>query len=236
MQQLSLDVHLVQVPSFDNFVAGPNAELLALLRGIRAGDRPSKCLFIWGEAGSGKSHLLEAIRQMMTGATVGLADNDPTPHHGSQIALWDDCQNLSPEAQSAGFATFIRQAGDPKAMIIASADQAPLHLSLRADLRTRLGSGLIFQLKRLDDDQKAEVLRQHAASRQITLPEELLRYLLRHYPRDIRTLMQILESLDRFAFEQKRALSLPLLREMENKIDNVPKANGDAKTTAIEPD
>lgn len=121
-------------------------------------------------------------------------------------------------------------------MIIASADQAPLHLSLRADLRTRLGSGLIFQLKRLDDDQKAEVLRQHAASRQITLPEELLRYLLRHYPRDIRTLMQILESLDRFAFEQKRALSLPLLREMENQIDNVPKANGGVKTTAIGPD
>ncbi len=236
MQQLSLDVHLVQAPSFDNFVAGPNAELLALLRGIRAGDRPSKCLFIWGEAGSGKSHLLEAIRQMMTGATVGLADNDPAPHHGSQIALWDDCQTLSPEAQSAGFATFIRQAGDPAAMIIASADQAPLHLSLRADLRTRLGSGLIFQLKRLDDDQKAEVLRQHAASRQITLPEELLRYLLRHYPRDIRTLMQILESLDRFAFEQKRALSLPLLREMENQIDNVPKANGGVKTTAIGPD
>jgi DnaA family protein len=91
-------------------------------------------------------------------------------------------------------------------------------------------------LKRLDDDQKAQALRQHAASRQIALPEELLRYLLRHYPRDIRFLMQILDSLDRFAFEQKRALSLPLLRDMASQADTSRKANGNAKSTAIRRD
>jgi DnaA-homolog protein len=236
MQQLSLDVHLVQPPSFDNFVAGPNAELLALLSGIVAGDRPSKCLFIWGEPGSGKSHLLEALRESLGAEWAEPAPDNPAWHADTKIALLDDAQNLNSEAQIAWFGNFIRQADAPGAMIIACADQAPLHLNLRADLRTRLGSGLIFQLKRLNDDQKAQALRQHAASRQITLPEELLRYLLRHYPRDIRLLMQILDSLDRFAFEQKRAPSLPLLRDMESQADTSRRANGDAKTTAIRPD
>ncbi len=236
MQQLSLDVHLVQAPSFDNFVAGPNAELLALLRGIVAGARPSQCLFIWGEPGSGKTHLIEAIRKSLAVESVGPAFGNSAPLSAPKITLFDDCEDLNAQTQIDGFTTFIRQAGDAQAMIIACANRAPLHLSLRADLRTRLGSGLIFQLKRLNDDQKAEALRQHAAGRQIALPEELLRYLLRHYPRDIRVLMQILDSLDRFGFEQKRALSLPLLREMENQTGGAPRASSDAKTAAHRPD
>jgi DnaA-homolog protein len=228
MQQLSLDVHLVQPPSFENFVAGPNLELMAQLRAIVAGDRPSKCLFIWGEPGSGKSHIIEALRQIRA-VVLG----------ASNIELLDDCQNLSAESQIGWFSTFISQASDSQAMVIACADQAPKHLDLRPDLRTRLGSGLIFQLKRLNDEQKTEALRQHAASRQIGLPEELLRYLLRHYPRDIRSLILILDSLDRYAFQHKRALSLPLLRDMESQPASPAAAERDeteAKTAPNKPD
>jgi DnaA-homolog protein len=205
MQQLSLDVHLVRPPSFDNFVAGPNLELIACLKAVLAGERPAKCILVWGEPGSGKSHLLDAMRSAID-----------TPSCAG-ICLLDDCNTLDSEGQAHWFNEFITQAGQPGALILASANQAPLHLKLRADLRTRLGSGLVFQLKRLDDDQKAQALRRHANGRQIALPEEVLRHLLRHYPRDIRSLMQILDSLDRFAFEQKRALSLPLLRHLESQ-------------------
>jgi DnaA-homolog protein len=236
MQQLTLDVHLVQAPSFDNFVAGPNTELIACLKDIAAGARPAKCLFIWGESGTGKSHLLEALRQIFPTEIAG--KTEPNRDHSALkgLVLVDDCQSLDADAQIAWFSTFIDQAADPKAMIIACADQAPLHLALRPDLRTRLGSGLIFQLKRLDDDQKAQALRQHAASRQITLPEELLRYLLRHYPRDIRSLIQILDRLDRFAFEQKRALSLPLLRDWVSHKDGSLAPKAEAQTTPTRSD
>lgn len=205
MQQLPLDVRLVQPPSFDNFVAGPNQELVALLHAIAGGERPAKCLLIWGEPGSGKSHLIQALA-------------------GSRrpgLALLDDARQLDEAGQAEWFGRFIHQAADRQAMIVATADQPALHLPLRADLRTRLGSGLVFQLKRLNDEEKTEALRQHAASRQIPLPEDLCRHLLRHYPRDIRFLMTLLDQLDRFAFEQKRAPSLPLLRDMEARQPSV---------------
>jgi DnaA-homolog protein len=214
MQQLSLDVRIVLPASLDNFVAGPNQELLTLLRQIVAGQRPSSCLYIWGESGSGKSHLATAFRAHIS--------------TGARLSLLEDCQDLSGQAQEDGFNRFIALASEtsqdlrtpgnpPKSMLIALADRPPLQLALREDLRSRLGSGLIYQLRRLSDEDKAQALRQHALGRQIKLPEELLRYLLRHYPRDIRALMLILDSLDRYAFEQKRALSLPLLREMESQ-------------------
>jgi DnaA-homolog protein len=236
MQQLSLDVHLVQAPSFDNFVAGPNAELMASLRGIVAGERPAKCLFIWGESGSGKSHLLDAIRRAIALDLQQQPVESGPDTSFKGVALLDNAETLTTDVQTLWFNTFIKQAADTQAMIIACADQAPIHLALRADLRTRLGSGLVFQLKRLDDDQKAQALRQHAASRQINLPEEVLRYLLRHYPRDIRSLMHILERLDRYAFEQKRALSLPLLRELESQSSSLTSAQGERKNLPHRPD
>jgi DnaA family protein len=112
MQQLSLDVHLVQPPSFDNFVTGPNAELLALLSGILAGGRPSKCLFIWGEPGSGKSHLMEALRESLGAHLLGPDPDHPARPPDSKIALLEDAQNLNSEAQIAWFGNFIRQADD----------------------------------------------------------------------------------------------------------------------------
>ncbi len=206
MQQLPLDVRLVQPASFDNFVPGPNLELVSQLRAIASGERPAKCLLVWGEPGSGKSHLLEAL---------SLAAG---PQAKASLNLLDEAQGLNETAQGEWFARFIHQAADPKAMIVAFSEHAPLQLPLRADLRTRLGSGLVYQLKRLSDEDKAEALRQHASARQIHMPEELLRYLLRHYSRDIRTQISMLDQLDRFAFSHKRALSLPLLKEMEKAV------------------
>jgi DnaA-homolog protein len=201
MQQLALDeIRVVQAPSFENFVVGQNAELVARLQSIALGERPSACLFFWGEPGCGKSHLLAALQGSIA---------------HQRIAILDDSHRLDADAQQLWFARFIAAAGQSDLMVIASADQPPMHLKLREDLRTRLGSGLVFQLKRLDDDDKAQALRQHAARRQIPLPEDVLKYLLRHYPRDIRALMLILDDLDRFGFEHKRAPSLALLRDLE---------------------
>src|SRR5918994_2187488 len=47
-------------PDFDNYVAGPNAEALASVRRFAAGELREAVLYLWGEPGSGRSHLLRA--------------------------------------------------------------------------------------------------------------------------------------------------------------------------------
>ena len=86
-------------------------------------------------------------------------------------------------------------------------------LPLRDDLRTRLLSGLAFQLHALSDDEKAAALTAHAIERGIKLPEEVVAYLLRRLPRDLGTQFAVLEAIDRYALSRKRPVTLALVRE-----------------------
>ena len=60
MRQLLLDLLPESPPTLDNFVPGGNAETLAALTGWLAGARAETSFCLWGEAGSGRSHLLQA--------------------------------------------------------------------------------------------------------------------------------------------------------------------------------
>ena len=97
---------------------------------------------------------------------------------------------------------------------MAAASQPPLQLALREDLRTRLGSGLIFRLHALSDEEKISALAAQAKARGLSLPGGALDYLLARVPRDMRSLMAFLVALDRYSLEHKRPITLPLLREV----------------------
>ena len=55
MQQLVLDIGPPPDPSFDNYVAGPNAEAFARLRSLAEGSLREAIVYLWGERGSGRS-------------------------------------------------------------------------------------------------------------------------------------------------------------------------------------
>ena len=61
MKQLTLDLHADAPPLLENFVAAANADLLAALyEAVPVADVPQH-LFLWGDAGSGRSHLLKSV-------------------------------------------------------------------------------------------------------------------------------------------------------------------------------
>lgn len=213
MRQLILDLLPESPPSLDNFVAGGNAETVAALTGWLAGERQDTSFCLWGEAGSGRSHLLQAS----TFTLVDAAD-DPslaTAPAAEQLAV-DNVDALDEDGQIALFNHFnrLKMAGG---MLLTTAPQPPVHLALREDLRTRLGSGLIYRLLPLSDAEKAAALAAQARERALKLTPESIDYLLRHAPRDMRTLAGFIEALDRYTLEHKRAVTLPLLRELLNK-------------------
>src|SRR6185312_15144642 len=59
-EQLVLELAQPEAPTFANFVAGPNAEALAALRGLAAGTSRDTGILLWGAPDAGKSHLLAA--------------------------------------------------------------------------------------------------------------------------------------------------------------------------------
>lgn len=223
LRQLTLDLGTPPPSTFDNFFAGANAELVARLRelygALADGPLADRSFYIWGEAGSGRSHLLEALvhqappgQARFAGPQSGLAAFRFHP----AVALYvvDDCDALSGAQQIALFNLFNEVRAHPASALVATGNAAPIGLAVREDLRTRLGWGLVFHLAPLPDDAKATVLKHAARERGIALADDVPAWLLTHFRRDMPSLMALLDALDRFSLEQKRAVTLPLLRTM----------------------
>lgn len=210
MRQLILDLLPESPPSLDNFVPGTNAETVAALTEWLAGGRPDTSFCLYGESGCGRSHLLLA-----TGFTyVDAALNPSLAGIGAGEALAvDNVDQLDADGQVALFALFNQMKMDG-GLLLTAAPQPPAHLALREDLRTRLGSGLIYRLQPLSDAEKADAIATLAKERALKLSPEMIGYLLRHASRDMRTLAMLVVALDQYTLEQKRPVTLPLLREL----------------------
>ena len=135
---------------------------------------------------------------------------------GPAVVAVDDVESLDDAAQIELF-DFYNRMRDSGGMLLVSGTESPLHLKLRDDLRTRLGWGLVYQVHSLSDEEKAQALKQHAASRGFELPAEVVQYLLRHGRRDLPSLMSVLDSLDEHSLRLHRAPSVPLLKEVMQK-------------------
>ncbi|MFL9924387.1 DnaA regulatory inactivator Hda [Herbaspirillum lusitanum] len=233
MKQIPLDLSADQPQSFDTFVTGRNEELLQHLRysaglntGADAGPDTAadaalgndRFIYMWAETGAGKTHLINALAhhagdaaRIIRAADAFDSDFDYSPHISHY--LLDDADQLSAPTQIAAFNLFnqIREQGG---WLISSGQLPPAQLELREDLRTRLGWGLIYQVHGLSDDEKIAALTQSAQARGMGLPAGVLPYLLTHYRRDMPSLSRMLDALDRYSLETKRAITLPLLREL----------------------
>jgi len=219
VKQLTLDLHADAPPLLENFVAATNADLLAALyEAIPVAEVPQH-LFLWGDAGSGRSHLLRSVVTAAAQAGrpacyVQAADVvDTLPEAPTLLLAVDDVEALGPDAQIALFRAF-NSARSQRMTLITSGCAAPLHLNLREDLRTRIGQSLIFEVKALNDDDRLAILDAQAAARGLRLDPEIVQYLLRHGRRDLTSLLRTLDALDAASLERKRAITLPLLREI----------------------
>jgi len=199
MRQLALGISPPPEPTLDNFVPGANAELVARLRALADGSLPESIVYLWGEPGSGRSHLLAATARAAT-------------RHGG-VAIADDVEKLD-EAAQIGLFNAINAARESGGAVLAAGSAPPAQMALRDDLRSRLGWGLVYQVKALTDAERALYLRAEAERRGMRLADEVIWYLLRHVRRDLPSLLAILEHLDRYSLERQRNVTLPLVREV----------------------
>jgi len=213
MNQLLLDMAPDWLPTLDNFVPGRNIELLSALRHALAGAACERCLYLWGDAGSGKSHLLQAVVELARAAGQSAVYVRGAVPEAAQVVALDDVETLDAAAQIALFELY-NHMRDSGGMLLLSGTATPTHLRLRDDLRTRLGWGLVYQVQSLSDEEKARALEQHALARGFILPHEVTHYLLRHGRRDLPALLGMLDALDAHCLRLKRGASVPLLKEV----------------------
>ena len=224
MKQIALDIGLASGPSLRNFLAGPNLAALEHLVLWSAYDKRSPVpTYLWGESGSGKSHLLRAVFTQVKGrgSPVGRLDAaiaEPTPFQENwRIVFLGGVHLYTAVQQQAAFNWFVNatspQDGQQR-WVLASGKVPPSDLQLREDLRTRLGWGHIFNLHVLSESERRAVLRQNADERGVFLSDEVMDFMLNRFSRDLGSLLQLLDQLDGYALQTQRGITIPLLKSM----------------------
>jgi len=217
MRQLALSLAPPPEPGLGNFVPGRNAELLALLSSLARGDESERFIYIWGTSGCGKTHLLRALDSAFRGRDIAAAmfqgDDSLQDHEPCHVVLVDDVEQLNAGAQETLFNIYNAQR-DGGGILLAAGAMPASRLPLREDLVTRLGWGLVYQIHTLTDDEKKMAMTAHAHARGFSLAVEVIDYLLARQSRDLPGLLSLLDALDRYSLENKRAITIPLARDL----------------------
>jgi len=216
MEQLILELAKPEPAGFANFVIGSNREAVAALRRLARGEIAETGVVIWGPSGVGKTHLLQAVVSAATAAgrsaryvaNPAWVDAFASP---STLVCVDAIDTADDAAQGRLF-TLYNALGASHGQLLAAASAAPARLSLRDDLRTRLGHGLVYEIAGLLDADKAQALDVYATERGFHLSKDVIDYLLAHGRRDMATLVATLAALDRHSLAAKRPITVPLLR------------------------
>lgn len=215
MNQLIFDFASHDYPGFDKFLGTENAELVYVLQ-----HKHGQFIYVWGEEGAGKSHLLQAwvAQALDTGRNALYIDAAATPLTEAALDVEylaiDQIEKLNNEEQALLFAIFNRFRNSGKGFLLLSSEYTPLQLVIREDLRTRMAYCLVYEVKPLTDREKIDALVSMAAARQVTIDPEIFEYLLNHWRRDMDSLMQMLDTLDNYAVMMGKRITLPLLRQL----------------------
>ena len=215
MNQLIFDFAERGYPGFDKFLGTENAELVYVLQ-----HKHDPFIYVWGEEGAGKSHLLRAwvAQALDAGKKAVYIDAAATPlteaaFEAEYLAI-DQIEKLSNEEQALLFAVFNRFRNSGKGFLLLSSEHTPQQLVIREDLRTRMAYCLVYEVKPLTDQEKIDAKNPSVAARQVTIDPEIFEYLLNHWRRDMDSLMQMLDTLDNYAVTMGKRITLPLLRQL----------------------
>jgi DnaA family protein len=225
MRQLTLGVQLKERATFASFLTARNVELVAHLKHIAA-TTPPGATWIAGPHSAGKSHLLQAVCAATAAGKraaylplESLLPFGPAAIEGAEqldVACCDDVQTVAGLAdwEEKLFSLWQRAVEQGNTLVFAARENPSQVDFGLADLKSRLASSAVFAVRELNDEEQLQALELRAQLRGFELPLETARYLQRRYPRDMRSLCEVLDTLDDAAFREQRRITVPFIRQI----------------------
>jgi DnaA-homolog protein len=216
--QLLLGVHLKGDATFANFLVGKkNSQVLEFLQHWPTNIKES-FVYMWGLNATGRTHLLQAMchREEAAGRSsiyIPLWEHDelkPEILHGLEdlsLVCIDDIDTIAGDNEwEQALFQFYNSARerDVKVLVTATVPAGQLQLGL-ADLQSRLQWGLTYQLQEIEDQEKLELLADQVGS-----------FIWQRSARSSKALMEVLNRLDQRSLEEKRRITIPLVKELMN--------------------
>jgi len=225
-KQLSLAIRLNDEATLADFNWENNRLLEQQLQNMMV-FRSDWFLYLWGPKGSGKSHILQGCCQTVNAVQSAIyLPLDLLEEWGPQTIEGVEEQNLiciddidvianNPAWEESLFHLYNRIKDKEHALLIVSGSQPPAMLPIHlADLRSRLGWGLVFQLNELSDEEKINTLKLHAKKRGFDLPTSVGQFLLNRCSRNMYDLHQLLNRLDEASLAAQRKITIPFVKDI----------------------
>jgi chromosomal replication initiator protein len=222
--------------TFDTFVIG-SSNRFAHAAAVAVAEQPAKAynpLFVYGESGLGKTHLLHAIghytRTLYAGAKVRYVSSEEFTnefinsirddkaaafqrrYRDVDVLLVDDIQFLSGKVQTQEefFHTFNTLHNANKQIVVTS-DLPPKQLQDFEDrMRSRFEWGLITDVQPPDLETRIAILRKKSAQERLSAPPEVLEFIASKISSNIRELEGALIRVTAFASLNRQPVDLPL--------------------------
>jgi DnaA-homolog protein len=225
MRQIPLGLRLPDRAVFASFLPARNAEALEHARRLASAQLGGPT-WLCGPEGAGKTHLLQAIcaaasergsagyMPLAQVAPLGVGVLEGLPQ--LECLCVDDMEEIAGrlEWERALFA-LLREIGEAGGRLVMASGAPPALLPWALpDLGSRCAAAAVFQLRVLDEGEQQAALQLRARLRGVELPPETSRWLQRHFPRDMRSLYELLDTLDEAALAAQRRLTVPFIREV----------------------
>jgi chromosomal replication initiator protein len=226
--------------TFDAFVIG-SSNRFAHAAALTVAERPGLAynpLFVYGDAGLGKTHLLQAIghyvhenyrgyrvryvssetflSEFVDSIRTGVADSFKRRYRGVDVLLVDDIQFFEGKKETLEefFHTFNALHETGRQLVLSSDRRPDDWPALEDRLRTRFKSGLVTDIQPPDLETRLAILRKKAEGQTTHIPDVVLEYIATHITDNIRELEGALTRISAFTSLYNEPLSLELAQKV----------------------
>ena len=224
--QVSLPLITDNKRSLESFYANANLELVEVLLGLTRQSQV-RIVFIHGSNGVGKSHLLNGVLSASTVPVCYLPLSVPgaglqllTEVDQPMLACFDDTHLIADDKQvERNLLGLYERIVSNNGWLVVSSEFAPSQTGFMIkDLVSRFSSGLVYRVKALSHDDKADAFIWSARRRGLELTQETVSWLLKRIDRETHNLFSLLDKIDRLALQSGERVTIPFLRKY-NVID-----------------
>lgn len=224
--QLVLPVAPPEFFRFNDFYPGDNLLVVEHLKAlVEQQDNISSLCYISGKPGTGKTHLLHATAEYAGSQNIPVIYLDLSELmtlsqecllglEQYRIVCLDNIQVIEGDYawQQAVF-DLINRILESEHAVLFSAEKLPKLLNIELkDLVSRLDWGVSFTLEALSDEQLIEALIIKAGTKGLKLPKEVASFLIKHFRRDMKSLVEVLVRLDERSLQTQRNLTIPFVK------------------------
>lgn len=220
IKQLPINFSFYEIKSFFNYIPGDNIFIIETLRRV-ANENSHNLIFLVGATSSGKTHLCsstyeESKKNKLYYTVENISRLNRENIEYLELLIVDDFDiiinnyNLEEKLFYIINDLIIRK---KNIFLTSSVPISEIKFKLK-DLKTRVCSDQILEIKELDDSEKIDLLHKIAKNRGWTLPDKVSKFILNHFDRDLYFLCNVIKSIDERSLSEKKNITIPFIKKI----------------------